>query len=77
MSAVKERILGAVTIMSDEDAAMVWDLIQLNLSPVTWENISEEEPDDIDLKMLDNIENNPDCKEFLSNSDAMKILELS
>lgn len=28
MSNVKERILGAVTIMSEEDAEKVWNLIQ-------------------------------------------------
>ena len=28
MSNVKERILGAVTIMSEEDAIKVWNLIQ-------------------------------------------------
>ena len=28
MSNVKERIFGAVTIMSDEDAEKVWNLIQ-------------------------------------------------
>ena len=28
MSTVKERILGAVTIMSEEDAEKVWDLIR-------------------------------------------------
>ena len=28
MSTVKEKILGAVTIMSEEDAEKVWDLIR-------------------------------------------------
>ena len=29
MSAVKERILGAVTVMNEEDALKVWDVIRL------------------------------------------------
>ena len=31
MSNVKERIFGAVTIMSDEDAEKVWNLKELGL----------------------------------------------
>ena len=31
MSNVKERIIGAVTIMSEEEAEKVWNLIQASL----------------------------------------------
>lgn len=39
-----------------------------------WDSIPEEKPDDIDLAMLTEIENNPDCHEFVSSETAMKEL---
>lgn len=32
MSAIKERIVGAVTVMSEEDAVKVWDIIRFQFS---------------------------------------------
>lgn len=37
----------------------------------TWDKIPEEEPDEFDLKMLAEIEANPDCKEFVSQDDLL------
>ena len=42
MSNVKERIFGAVTIMSDEDAEKVWNLIQATF---LLNNVEEVTPD--------------------------------
>lgn len=75
MSNIKERILGAVTVMTDEDAKLVWRLIEEQFSK-SWDNIEEAEPDEWDLEMLSEIENNQDCKEFKSSDDAMKELGL-
>ena len=41
-----------------------------------WDNIPEELPDEIDLAMLAEIEKDPDCHEFVSSADAMKLLGL-
>lgn len=41
-----------------------------------WENLSEIQPDKLDVAMLQEIENNPDCKSFVSNNDAMRELGL-
>ena len=38
--------------------------------------LPEEAPDAIDLAMLDEIKNNPDCREFVSEEEAMKLLGL-
>ncbi len=65
MTAVKEKILGAVTVMSDADAKEFWKIILDKYSPVTWEDIEEEEPDAIDLQMLKAIEEDPECHEFI------------
>ena len=75
MSAVKERILGAVTVMNENDAQILWNMITQTFSE-SWENIEEMKPDDWDLQMLDEIKENPECREFMSEEDAMKELGL-
>lgn len=49
MSNIKERILGAVTIMNDKDAEKVWDLIQ---STFALANAEEAEPETDELAAL-------------------------
>ena len=77
MSAIKERILGAITMMDDSEAEAVWNFVIENLSPRSWESIEEEEPDEWDLKMLEDIKTNPDCHEFISQEELMKELNMS
>ena len=76
MSAVKERILGAVTVMSDADAEKVWKFVLDNLPSRSWETIEEVLPDEWDLEMLNDIDNNPECHEFISQEDVIKELGL-
>ena len=68
MTAVKEKIIGAVTVMSDKEAEMVWEHILKKFSP-SWDNIEEDTPDEHDLQMLREIENDPECQEFTKESD--------
>ncbi len=49
MSNVKERIFGAVTIMSDEDAEKVWNLIQ---AAFLLNNVDEVTPDPEEIAAL-------------------------
>lgn len=74
MSNIKERILGAVTIMSDNDANTLWKIIIENFS--NWENVEEVMPDETDIKMLNEISLNPDCASFVSQEDVLKELGL-
>lgn len=69
MTAVKEKIIGAVTVMSDTDAEEFWEIISNKYNPVTWDDIEEVEPDKIDLQMLKAIEEDPECHEFVKESD--------
>ena len=62
MSNVKERIFGAVTIMSEEDAVKVWNLIQ---GAVALSNAEEVAPYD------------PDYQPSISQEDLMKELEIN
>lgn len=74
MSNVKERILGAVTVMSEKDANTLWGIIIENFP--SWNNIEEIAPDQFDLEMFEEIEKNPDCRNFISSEDALKKLGL-
>lgn len=76
MSNIKERIIGAVTIMDEQDAIKVWNIIMTTFRKKEWDNIPEELPDDIDLAMLAEIKAEPDCQEFFSSEEAMKLLDL-
>ena len=76
MSNVKERIIGAVTVMNEEDAAHIWKLITDTFQDRQWASIPVEEPDDIDINMIEEMKNNPDCSDFVSSDEAMKMLGL-
>lgn len=69
MTAVKEKIVGAITIMSDADAEELWKIIVQKYTPVSWDDIEEVEPDEIDLQMLEAIDKDPDCHEFTKESE--------
>ena len=64
MSIVKERLIGAITIMDEADAARLWEVVQ-GFSEEAWDNIEEEEPDEIDLQMIRDAETDPECKVFV------------
>ena len=68
MSNIKERIFGALTVMSEEDALNLWNIITEKFS--VWSNIENVEPDEWDLKMIADIENSSD-NEYIS-SDKLK-----
>jgi len=68
MTAIKERIIGAVTIMSDSDAEEFWEIIKGKFR-TSWDDIEEIEPDEIDLQMLKAIEEDPECHIFTKESE--------
>ncbi len=69
MTAIKEKIVGAVTVMSDTEAEEIWNIILQKYKPVSWDDIEEEAPDAIDLQMLQAIDEDPECHEFTKESD--------
>lgn len=64
-------------MMDDSDAEKVWNFVIKNLSPRSWDDIEEVSPDEWDLKMLDDIEKNPDCHEFISQEELLRELDLT
>lgn len=79
MTAIKERIIGAVSLMNDKEAEFIWNMIQSRyiISPKTWEDIEEVEPDELDLALLEEIRNNHECHEFVSQAELLKELDLN
>ena len=66
MTMIKEKIINAVTVMNDNDAEVVWNLI-VKKFPSSWDKIKEEAPDETDLQMLKEIEADPGTnKEYIS-----------
>lgn len=63
MSAVKERLIGAITVMSEERAKALWDAIVLGSVPT-------EEPDEADMKMIGEIEDDPECLVVASEKEV-------
>ncbi len=71
---LKERIYGAVSIMNKEEVTYLWDIITSGFMHRSWKDIPETVPDEIDLQMIKEIEENPDCREFISEEEALKEL---
>ncbi len=63
MSNIKERLVGAITVMDDASAMRLWDYV-LELSGNGWGAVEEVEPDEIDLQMIREAQSDPDCRAF-------------
>lgn len=68
MSNIKERLIGAITIMKEEQAKALWEHLLLLA-------VEEEAPDEWDLRMLEEIKNDPDCQTPASAEEVKKVLE--
>lgn len=74
MSNVKERILGAVTIMSESDAEKVWNLIQATFA---LSNAEIDIPEEDEQLIFDSYHNgDPEYKAEISQAQLLKELGL-
>lgn len=72
MSDIKERILGAISIMSDKEAAKIWDLI---LATFALENAEEVQPDESEHSAFRAfLEGEPEYQPSISQEDLLKEL---
>ena len=62
--------------MYENDVQILWNMITQTFG-VNWDNIEAVKPDGWDLQMLDEIKVNPECREFMSEEDAMRELGLT
>ena len=74
MSNIKERIIGAVTIMSEKDAAKIWELIQ---GTFALNNAEEVVPESDELTALEAFNTgDPEYQPTVSQAELMKELGL-
>lgn len=76
MSIIKERIIGAITVMDEKEAKELWELIRAKYEN-GWDEIEIEEPDEWDRQMIKSAESNMDCQEFISKEQVYKQLGLN
>ncbi len=74
MSHVKERLFDAIAAMSEADALRLWDIVE-TLAEIGWDSIEEVEPDEIDLQMIHDAENDPDCKVFATEEEVKALFD--
>lgn len=69
MTAVKEKIIGAITVMTDADAEYFWELIEKIFSVMGWHRRGN--AGQTDIQMLETIKNDPECHEFTREQDIV------
>lgn len=76
MSDIKERLIGAITVMDEDGAQRLWKIVEgLYSEKEGWDSIPEEDPDEIDLEMIHDALNDPDCREFVSAEEINALLD--
>lgn len=72
MSDVKERLLEAITVMTEDDALQLWRIVE-RMYRNSWDAIEESAPDLIDLQMIRAAQNDPDCRTFASEEEVRNL----
>lgn len=75
MSEVKARLIGAITVMDEAAAQRLWQIVEDMYSADVWDAVEEEEPDEIDLQMIHDAQNDPDCSVFASAEEIQAVLD--
>lgn len=71
MSGIKERILGAITVMSEEDAAKVWELIEMQFG------FPEAVPTDEEIEIIKSFKRGVDeYQPYITHEELKKELNL-
>lgn len=74
MSETKARLIGAITVMDESGAQRLWQIVQNLYSSDAWENIQEEQPDEFDLQMILDAQQNPDCRTAAAPEELRSLL---
>jgi len=75
MVSIKAQILQAVEQMDDDIIFSVWDMLVRHFDipnkKITWNDIVEVEPDEIDLGMIEEIKSDSDCHIYVSRDELV------
>jgi len=73
MVSVKGKIMQTVEQADENTAFQALDLLNRRfdapVKKITWDDIEEVEPDEWDLEMIKETENNPDCNIFITSEE--------
>jgi len=73
MPAAVLDVMRAIEKMDDDGVKTVYVWLSNRfhgiIPQVSWDDIEEEEPDAFDLEMIQEIENNTDCNEYVADDD--------
>lgn len=73
MEAVKEKLIGAINLMSLEDATSLWEyIINSHALRTSLDSVDEVEPTDEELKILDAYENGDDAYQPYMSHESLK-----
>lgn len=77
MTAIKERIIGALTIMDNQTAEQVWAYIQTLYSPQIWDTFPEVEATEDEIAALEAYNNgDPEYQPTYTHEQVLKELGL-
>ena len=71
MEDLRSKIVESVAQMDDSEAQSVWNFVMFLKNRRSWDEIPEAEPDEWDKEMLDSIESDPECHEFIPAGEAL------
>ncbi len=74
MSEVKARLMGAITVMDEENARRLWSIVERLYSADGWDAVEEEAPDAVDLEMLRELQADPDCSTIATPEEIQAVL---
>lgn len=74
MSNIKERLIGAITVMDESSAQELWRIVERLYAGGAWEAIDEAEPDEIDLQMIREAQTDPNCSELATDEEVRAVL---
>ncbi len=74
MSETKARLIGAITVMDESGAQRLWQIVQNLYSSDAWANIQEEQPDELDLQMIRDAQQDPDCQTAATPEELRSLL---
>ena len=75
MSSVKERIIGALSMLGDTEAEKIWVFMLNEFSPRSWEEIPEDKPAEDEIAILEAYKNgDPEYQPLISQDELLKEL---
>lgn len=77
MSNIKERIIGAITVLTDDDAEKIWYFLQENFPKKSWDDIEEVEATEEEKQIISDYESGKDeYQPYMSHDEVLKELGL-